>query len=347
MRRLTTWWWFLVIGGVIYGAWHWLAAPHQTWRVTERLVASLPYGNGLSAVGRRMGIDGREYGPLSFAVGNGELAIADTYHRRLLWRPEGRLRASWTVRALPDSLIGDVAWDGYRDAWVAADSRSVTIWLVRAAGVKPDIRIVSPEGMSLAWDQVMVASGMVYLAWTEVGTGRFVAGLTRYRSNGRSTLVAGWGQTLDGAWVPEIPPLIHQPALSYLVGNGGRIYLELPMADPHRVELAEFSADGQELARWSFYTPSVIMASRLVGAEGGEVFVAINTGIMGQSAKVYSTAFNRPPTLQLTLPPPRVLLHTYVRVGAHGTLYWAVSTAQAYQVWSQRRRLVTTGGLHF
>ncbi len=319
---------------------------HLEWRDSRQLLASLPYGDGVHDVGRWMGVDGRPHGPLSFAVGGGQVGIADTYHQRVLWHPLAQANAPWTARSVPEAMLSSIAWDSSRRGWVVADDRAHQLWVVRADGAKQGIRLSGMPGTTVAWQQLMISPTAVYVAWTTVGAGQFRTALARYRTNGRSQLVAAWGQTQLGEWHPRSRPLIRVAATSYTLGEGGRIYVEAPTSQPAMVVLWEFSATGQPLAHWRVQLPGVVLVSRLVGEALGHVYLGVNLGVAGQAARLYVAAPRQPVRLRLTLPPPRDLLHTYVRVGPHGTLYWAVSTATRYQIWADRRHQVSTGGLH-
>lgn len=343
----TWWWWGLVLlAAALYAMWSVYGRARLEWRDTRQLVVSLPYGDGVHDVGRWVGVDGRRYGPLSFAVGGGQVAIADTYHERVLWHPLERAGAPWTTRSVPESMLSSIAWDSTRRGWLVADDRAHQLWVVREAGATPGIRLAAVPGTTLAWQQLMVSPTAVYVAWTAVGAGQFRTALARYRANGRAQLVAAWGQTQLGEWHPAGRTLIRVAATSYMLGEGGRIYAESPTSQPGTVALWEFSATGQPLAEWRVRLPGGVLASRLVGAAQGQVYLGVNLGIAGEWARIYAAAPREPVQLRLTLPPPRELLHTYVRVGAHGTLYWAISTARDYQIWAGSRRQVSTGGLH-
>ena len=341
------WWWVLaLLAAALYVAWHLFGRGHRVWRVSRQLLASLPYGGGVHDVGRWVGVDGRLHGPLSFAVGDGRVGIADTYHQRVLWHPLGRPNAPWTARSVPEAMLSSIAWDGSRRGWLVADDHAHQLWVVRTDGAKPGIRLAGQPGTTVAWQQLMVSSTAVYVAWTTVGAGQFRTALSRYRTNGRSQLVAAWGQTQLGEWEPPGRPLIRVPATSYTLGEGGRLYAEAPTSEPAQVALWEFSATGQPLAHWSVRLPGVVLVSRLVGEALGQVYLGVNLGVRGERARIYAAAPREPMQLRLTLPPPRELLHTYVRVGDSGTLYWVASTARAYQIWADSRHQVFTGGLH-
>lgn len=341
------WWWVLVlVATALYAAWNVFGRSHLVWRESRQLVASLPYGDGVHDVGRWVGVDGRLHGPLSFAVGGGQVGITDTYHQRVLWHPLARADAPWTARSVPEAMLSSIAWDTTRRGWLAADDRARQLWVVRADGAKRGIRLAGMPGTTVAWKQLMISPTAVYVAWTTVGAGQFRTALSRYRTNGRSQLVAAWGQTQLGEWHPPGRPLIRVAAISYTLGQGGRIYVEAPTSQAAMVVLWEFSATGQAVAHWNVKLPGVVLVSRLVGEALGQVYLGVNLGVAGQAARLYTAAPRQPARLRLTLPPPRELLHTYVRVGPHGTLYWAVSTASHYQIWADRRRQVSTGGLH-
>lgn len=343
----TRWWWVLALMAVaLYAAWNLFGRAHLEWRESRQLLASFPYGDGVHDVGRWVGVDGRFHGPLSFAVGGGTVAIADTYHQRVLWHPLARADAPWAARSVPEAMLSSIAWDGSRQAWLVADDHVHQLWVVRADGAHPGIRLAGVPGTTVAWQQLMISPTAVYVAWTTVGAGQFLTALSRYRTNGRSQLVAAWGQTQRGEWEPPGRPLIRVPATSYALGEGGRIYVEEPTSQPATVVLWEFSATGQPLAHWRVRLPGVVLVSRLVGEALGQVYLGVNLGVAGERARIYVAAPREPVGLRLTLPPPRDLLHTYVRVGLHGTLYWAVSTARNYQIWADRRHLVSTGGMH-
>ncbi len=335
----------LVAAGGIAVAWL-LARPQVEWRESRVLVASLPYGDGVHDVGRWVGVDGRLHGPLSFAVGGGQVGITDTYHQRVLWHPLARADAPWTARSLPEAMVSSIVWDAARGGWLVADSRTHVIWVVRGTGAVPAMHLATAPGTTVVWEQLMAAPHAVYVAWTAVGAGQFVTALSRYRRSGRAQLVAAWGQTQQGEWEPPVRPLIRGTATSYAVGAGGRIYLLSPTSRPAAVSLAEFTAAGQPLSHWIVHVPGVVQVSRLVGEALGQVYLGVNLGVPNVPARIYATAPGEPPRLELTLPPTRELLHTYVRVGANGTLYWVVSTPQRYEIWAQRRSRVAAKGLH-
>lgn len=346
MARVTKWWWAFVLLGAGVALWQWALSPRETWQVANRLVISMRYGNGLTDVGRWAGLDGTEYGPLSFAAADGRVAILDTYHRRVMWRSLPPRRGRWTVRSVPESLLADIAWDPDRGGWLVADNGSQSIWLVRPSSSRAVLTLPARNGTMLAWEQLFVTHGSVYVAWTRVGQGLFESGLSQYRPNGRAHLVAAWGQTRTGEWTPALPVLIHVPAAGYAVSPGGRIYVEVPGTNPHRIELMEFGAAGNTLGKWSVTIRETIESSQLIGAASGNVYLGVNLGLVAQRGFVYETQPDKPAVLQLVLPKPSELLHTYVRVGPHDTLYWAVSTARTYQIWARQRRQVLTGGFH-
>jgi hypothetical protein len=346
VARTTKWWWVVVVLGVAVALRQLLWTPRAIWQVTNRLVVSVRYGGGLTDVGRWTGLDGTEYGPLSFAIADGRVAIIDTYHHRVMWRALGGGHRRWTVRSVPESLLADIAWDPDRGGWLVADNNSRSIWLVRRTSSQPALTLPVRSGTTLAWEQLFATHGSVYVAWTRVGQGLLESGLSQYRPNGRAHLVAAWGQTRTGEWAPALPVLIRVPAVAYTVSPGGRIYVEVPGTSPHRIELMEFGATGNALAKWSVTIQDTIESSELVGAAEGRVYLGVNVGVLGQQGLVYETRAGHPAVLQLVLPSPREVLHTYVRVGPGDTLYWAVSKGQTYQIWSRQRRQVLTGGFH-
>ncbi|MCY0899062.1 MAG: hypothetical protein OWU33_09040 [Firmicutes bacterium] len=292
------------------------------------LAVDLPFGNAPGAVGRARGIDGRSYGPLTFATNGSVTVVSDTYHQRLLWLRGGRV----TSQAAPGQMIEDMAINPAGDV-VAADNRALALWLFTGQSVKKIVQFDSPPGFSSAlWRVGLGAANRVLVERISFGRGSFAAQLDEYTLRGRFVrVVASSRVDRAGTQFPS-PSTVAMPIRNFQVAPDGEIYVEPTGTSRATRTIRVYRADGTFVGSVVIHAPEPIQHSDFLGInQKGWIYVAINLDVPGH-AKVLIVNKHGQLLDVLTVPAVSVYAATYGRVLPSGVLYLDTTTNEAYQV---------------
>ncbi|MCY0879578.1 MAG: hypothetical protein OWU84_11635 [Firmicutes bacterium] len=292
------------------------------------LVVDLPFGNGPRDVGRAQGIDGREYGPLTFATNGAETVVADTYHQRLLWIRSGRA----VSQAAPGQMIEDVAMNRAGEV-VAADNRSLALWLFTPRAARKIVQFESFPGFSSAlWRVGLGAPNRIFVERISFGRGSFASQLDEYTLDGRfvrRVAASRAGRNADGAPTPRA---LAMPIRNFQVAGNGAIYVEPANASRYERVIRVYRPDGSLAGTVVVHSREPIQNSDFLGiSDQGWVYVGVNLDVAGR-ARVLIVTRTGQLLAALSVPAVPVYAATYGRVLPSGVLYLDASTPQAYQI---------------
>ncbi|AEJ38439.1 hypothetical protein TPY_0224 [Sulfobacillus acidophilus TPY] len=321
--------WLLVgmVGILVFGlGWHRVSG----WKVEAGpTVVNLPLG---TAAGKAVGLDGRVYGPLTFAVGAQGLAVADTYHEQLLWFGRGPV----TRRALPGMLVEDMVMtpDGVP---LVADNRGSAIWRVGAPRTTPLIKFAATRGYTEAIWHMGVTTDHLYVEYVRLGRGGFSVRLDEYRLSGQFVRQVALTQSgRQGSWLPLAGLPISAPVRTFVAGGNGVLYVEPALADGATPVIQLYRSNGQYLGQVTVQAGEPIQHLDLLGVNHeGWLYLGVNLTEAHRARVLIITSRGTPVT---EFPVRAVALYaaTYGRVTPNGTLYLDQSTATRYRLQTWR-----------
>lgn len=319
---------------------HVLGRGHVAW--------TLNYGNGLSDVGRERALDGRDYGPLAFAVaGRGAdatLFVADTYHERILEVTAGKPPRAYPT---PGAFLEEMAV-GPGGVVYAADNHRHRILRLDHGRTVPVYTLPGGDRMTrVVWRMAATPTGDLLVDWIAVGEGQIRAYLDRIDPRGVRVLARG---VIRGG----VEPFRGEGMVrSVAVQSDGTIYTE-PLAT---------SAGGQRIEKMS-PDGAPAAAVNLSASTGGAVLVGVdNRGDLYLVARTDGRprgghknsggrgsqelwVFDREGRLLARVSPPQGPDATWppVVVTARGTVYWADAGRARWRIiryrWRARKRWV-------
>ena len=297
------------------------------------VVVKLPFGNGTDAAGRAAGIDGRMYGPLTFAVHGHMIAVADTYHERLLVFRHGHM----TEIPAPGKMIEDIAISA-RNQIVAADNRQLTVWSFEHRRAQPIVQFSGSKGYTDAlWHIALEPRQRILVERLRFGHGTFQARIDEYSMKGqliRSLAEARAGR--HGALDPLGTSSISLPIQNLQVAPDGHVYLEpMPLAGSSRT-VRIYQQDGMPLGELIVQSPEKILRSDFLGVDArGRVYMVINMDVP-HKARVLVAEPDGHLVADIHVPAVPVYAASYGRVLPSGEFYLDDSTASTYRIRSYR-----------
>jgi hypothetical protein len=313
-----------------------LGLRRQTWWTTRQtVVISLPWGNGPEKAGRATGLDAQVYGPLAFAVGHGQVVVADTYHHRLLWRSL-RGHGPWQSRLLPDSMLENLCYDPHSESFFAADNQSLTLWKLSRGRVSRFLRLSEePSGTSSLWHLAASPRGPLYLEVVRFGHGVFEVRVLAVSPRGHAIPLT---VSLHGIRPLSLRAEVRSGFLPGAVRNlqvapDGNLYVELPSLATREREIVVYRPNGTLIRTVHVHTRMAIEDTALLGVTpSGNFYLAVNVGRLGERGSVLEVTPSGTIRTRLTLPPTRVLAAVYGTVTPDGTLYLNESSIGHFRV---------------
>lgn len=304
-----------------------------------------PFGPEESGVGRAVGLDGRLYGPLSFALSQKHLAVADTYQRRILY-----LGYREATIAAANMMVEDIALDS-SGAVLVADNRHLAVWRLGNGTAREIVHLNRQTGYTEAiWHLNVGPKGHIFVEWVRFGKGTFAVALNVYSENGRFIRRLAFSQ---GGKETRLTPLqgyqLDDALRTFQVAPNGKLYVEPPSASLYQRRIRIYRANG-DVARDILVTSSEkIRHSELLGVNRqGWIYLGVNLTVPGAArVLVVSTTGQTVATIPVHAVP--VYAAVYGRVGAGGDLYLDQSTSLEYQIrrWQLTSRRVWRWRLPF
>ncbi len=301
------------------------------WR-TE-VVVNWPLGRGPEALGFEAALDGQTYGPLSFAVHSGHLAVVDTYQSRLVWESRwGTPIAQWHHIAIANALLETVAWSGGADAWLVTDNERLAIWAVRRSGARPWLVLPPAHGVtSSLWRLAAAAAGPVFVEQVTLGHGTYRLALTVYDGRGHPE------HRLAADYAAEPTPAdssllghVH----SFQVSPSGQLYVELGQSNGRTRTVGIWKAEATALIDpVTLVSPIPIETATLAGINAkGWIYLAVNVGLPGRLGRILIYDAGGHLLHQVTVPPEPVRAAVYAQVLPNGTVLVDESTRTRYRI---------------
>ncbi len=291
-------------------------------------IVMAPLGNRPDDAGLGTGIDGRHYGPLTFASNGAITVVSDTYHQRLLFFRRGRV----TRVPLNGTMIEDIVMDGAGHV-LAADNRSLTLWSIAAHGIRRIMQMPHQPGYSEAlWHVGVSADRNILVDWVKVGHGTFLTELNEYTPQGR--FIRSVASTEIGQPLPQ--PLAQgtmaAPIRSFQVAPNGNIYVQLDQASLRRRVIRIYRPDGLFIGRVTVRSSEPINRADFLGvSDNGWLYLAVNINVPNKSQVL---VVDRQGKMIADIHVATVPLYaaTYGCVLKSGALYLNQSTASSYRI---------------
>lgn len=288
----------------------------------------VPLGNKADDAGRATGIDGRTYGPLTFATNGMMTVVSDTYHQRLLYFRRGRM----TSVAINGAMIEDMVMDSTGHV-LAADNRSLTLWSITAGGVQRIMQMPHQRGYSEAlWHLGVGDNGNILVDWVKVGHGTFVTELNEYTPQGQFIRSVASSQVGQPVLQASDRQTTAAPIRNFQVAPNGNIYVQLEQTSRQRRVIRIYRPNGLFIGRVAIQSPEPINRADFLGVSGnGWIYFAININIPDQSRVLVVDQQGR--TIA-DIPVATVPLYaaTYGCVTKSGVLFVNQSTASSYRI---------------
>lgn len=281
----------------------------------REVLFTLPWGDGDGSVAR-VPVDGRVFGPRSFAVAGDRVFVADTFNRRVLVLDlAGRQLQSFVPPAdpagtgsaagvLPDArAAGAAEGEGQaagapwiNDIAVAADGH---IYLADAAA--PRILVLAPDGTAVGsvdvaaaapgedpagdavWllERVAVADrGVLYLTHAYLSDAVLSRRITRVGGVDAKFAHLSSASLREGTGVViDEESLLPVPANSFAVGHDGRLYVESAGPNLFTRLVRAYDEDIRPAGSWEISRPRPVRTADVLGAAPpGWVYLALHPG---------------------------------------------------------------------
>lgn len=293
------------------------------------VVVQVPFGNAPDSAGRAIGIDGRAYGPLTFATNGRTTVVADTYRERLLFVTKGRI----TAQLIPGKMIEDMAIDKAGNV-LLADNRAMAVWLYTTRhAVKKLLQFDARAGYTEAlWHVGLTPLGAVLVERIRFGHGSYVSRLDEYTKDGR--FIRSLAESKAGR--EGVEPLagrpIADPIKSFQVSPDGSIYVEPTAVQASDRVIRIYGQDGLFIGQVVIRSPERIQRSDFLGiSRRGWIYLAINMDVKNK-ARVLIVNARGDVMADIHVPAVPVYAADYGRVLPSGVLYLDDSTHSAYQI---------------
>lgn len=299
----------------------------------QGVVVKLPFGNGIDTAGRAIGIDGRMYGPLTFAANTHMVVVADSYHERLLIFRHGHM----SELPATGKMIEDIAISANNQI-VAADNRQLTVWSFERHKIRPIVQFSGPKGYTDAlWHIALAPRQRILVERLRFGHGTFQARIDEYSMKGqliRSLAEARAGR--NGALNPLGASDIALPVQNLQVAPDGHLYLEpMPLTGSSRT-VRIYQQDGMLLGQLIIQSPETILRSDFLGVDArGRVYMVINMDVP-HKARVLVAEPDGHLVADIPVPAVSVYAANYGRVLPSGEFYLDDSTSSTYRIRAYR-----------
>lgn len=279
---------------------------------------------GPGGVGQAVGLDGRLYGPLAFAVGRTGLAVADTYNTRVML-----IGHSTKIIGTPGMMIEDIAVTPSGGV-LAADNQTGTVWRLGNGPSKVLIHFPQKPGYTESiWHLVTGPNGMIFVEFVRFGHGGFSVYLNEYTKNG--TFIRNLS-TMQSDPSNPLKPLSTGFVRSFQVSPNGRVYVEPPSSSPNRRLIRVYSESGKLSGELYITSPVKIEQSDLLGVNAqGTIYFGVNLTVPHR-ARVLVVTKNGHLLADLAAHSIPFYSASYGRVGPRGSLYLNQSTRSSYRI---------------
>lgn len=306
-------------------------------REPPKVVWNSPYGTLPNSVGDALGLDGRHYGPLAFAILGKRLVVADSYNNRvILHTPHTQV-----VEAAP-LMVEDLAVTP-SGAILVADNRELGVWRLGSGLPIRLIRIPHETGVTQAiWHIGVGPRGEIVVQTLGFGQGRYQMTLNEYTRKGR--LIRELSHAEGGEEANLTPLAGHGPIgiiRGFEISPTNELYVLPPSNQRFQRHIDVYRWDGQYVHQITVNSPEAIIDSTLLGVNRlGWVYLGVNL-TMAHRARVLVVSSAGSVINDLKVHPVPVYSAVYGRVSPDGSLYLVQSSLSHYVIdrWalSQRR----------
>ena len=293
------------------------------------LVVRMPFGSSPTSVGRAIGIDGRLYGPLTFATNGNMTVVADTYRERLLEFSKDRM----TAVATPGKMVEDLAV-APSGSVVMADNRTLSIWMLDQGKFKKIVQFQTHSGYSEAlWHIGIGSPSRMFVERVQFGHGAFAARLDEYTLSGRFVRRLAEAQgSRGGGLMPLASSVISEPVRNFQVAPDGNLYIEPVGLNSLSRTIRIYRPNGLLMGEVVVRAPVAIERSDLLGiSRQGWIYLAVNIDVP-HKARVLIVSPEGHVIGDLHVPAVPIYAANYGRVLPSGVLYLDDSTPNAYQI---------------
>ncbi len=291
-------------------------------------VASVPFGSLPDQAGRTTGIDGRHYGPLTFASNGRVTVVADTYHQRLLYFRRGGV----TMRELPGAMVEDLSINKKGQVLIA-DNRALTLWLAKTGQIKKVISLPHRRGYSKAiWHVSFAFHQRILVEWVRFGQGTFSTRLDEYNDRGQFVRSLAASHVDRGGLKPLMGRFTGPSIKNFQVAPNGSIYVE-PEESVHSERVIHiYTANGLSLGHITIRVPQPLYHTDFLGIDArGWIFLATNIH-MAHKARLLAIDSHGQVKSDIPIAAVPVYAATYGRVLASGAVLLDQSTPTTYRI---------------
>lgn len=291
------------------------------------IVIAMSLGSGAEQMGTAEGIDGRLYGPLTFATNGALTVLADTYHQRLVYFSKGH----YHLEPLADAMVEDIAVDA-KGRILVADNARMALWVIDQGKMHKVVSIPHDAGYTDAlWRTTLGKSGHVFVEWVRFGRGTLSTWLEEYNLRGKKLRTLSASRMALQGFHPQIGSPIASPVKSFQVAPNGDLYVEAAGPSPTRTLAFQiYGPDALLMRQVVVHPPVMLHTSEFLGVnDRGWMYVAAN---LHDRHHPELLVFSRQGRLIASAPIDPVSLYaaTYGRVLPGGAVYLDQSTATRY-----------------
>lgn len=292
-------------------------------------VVTLPFGDAPDAVGRAVGIDGRLYGPLTFAVNASTVVVADSYRERLMIFHHRRLVVVPTTGQMLENIAMTPAGQV-----VMTDNRTLALWESDRMHLHKLVQFRAHKGYSEAlWNLAVSPRAGLFVEQVKLGQGAFATWIDEYTLKGR--LVRRLASS-EGQRDPDLLPLsggtITEPIRNFTVAPNGHIYVESYGNSPRVRVIHIYKKNGTYLGQLVIRSEAPIRDSALLGVnQEGWVYLAVNMHVPHHARIIIDNSSGHTvATLGVAAVP--LYATTYGVVLPSGAVYWDATTVTHFGI---------------
>ncbi len=297
-------------------------------REPPRVVWKASYGTSSNRVGESIGLDGRHYGPLAFALLGKRLVVADSYNNRIIVRAHH----SQVLEAAP-LMVEDVAVTP-SGAILVADNRQLGVWRLGSGRISRLIKIPQEKGVTEAiWHLGVGPEGQIVVQVLGFGQGQYQMMLNEYNRKGQFVRELARAQGGENAGLTPLAG--HGPIgilQSFEISPSGELYVVPPSHQRYHRHIDVYRWDGQYVSQISIKSPIPILESCLLGVNRmGWAYVGINLTYPHRArVLVVSPAGTLINDIEVHAVP--IYSAVYGRVSPEGNLYLVQSSIHHYVI---------------
>lgn len=290
-------------------------------------VASTAFGSGLGQAGRVVGIDGRPYGPLTFASNGKTTVVADTYHEQLLYFHHRQVK----LRPLKDAMVEDMSVNAAGRVLVA-DNRALTLWLVSRKSVRKVVSIPHTKGYTEAlWRVGLTPNDRVLVEWVRFGRGTFSTHLDEYSADGRFIRSLAESRVSRNGFQP-LGRSTDMPIRDFQVAPDGNVYVEPENTTASDRVIRIYRPNGLPMGHVVIHSRGNVRRTDFLGIDRrGWIYLAINIDVP-HKARVLVVNGHGQQVADIPIAAVPVYAATFGRVLPSGQLLLDQSTISHYRI---------------